>query len=310
MASPPASASRVVDPGPTSLPDPRLAGFTHRFETVDGVRLHCVVGGPAEAETVVLLAGYPQSWFAWRKLMPALAGRYRVIAPDLPGQGDSDRPLDGYDTQSLATALHGLLASLGVHRFHLAAHDIGAWVAFPYALRHGDAVQRLALLDAGIPGITLPDALPIAPERAWRTWHFPFHVIPDLPELLIAGKERAYLDWFLRRKAANPQTFTEADIDEYLCALLREGGLRAGLAYYRAAALSARQNRELASRGPLTMPLLALSADQGSIPDMAAPLRAWASDIEGVTIGRCGHFLPEEQPDAVARELLRFFGQG
>jgi len=308
MASTPAGASRVVDPGPTSLPDRQLPGFAHRFETVDGVRLHCVVGGRTDADAVVLLAGYPQSWFAWRKVMPALAERYRVVAPDLPGQGDSDRPLDGYDTQSLATALHGLLGRLGVHRFHLAAHDIGAWVAFPYAALHGGAVQRLALLDAGIPGVTLPDPLPITAERAWRTWHFPFNVIPDLPELLIGGKERAYLDWFLRRKAAHPQSFSEADIDEYLRVFMRDGGLRAGLAYYRAAALSARQNRELGQRGPLAMPVLALSADQGSIPDMAAPLRAWATDVEGVTIGHCGHFLPEEQPAAVAQELLRFFG--
>jgi pimeloyl-ACP methyl ester carboxylesterase len=300
--------SRTVDRGPASLPDPGLAGSEHRFETVEGTRLHYVVGGKQDGETVVLLAGYPQSWFAWRKIMPLLAERYRVIAPDLPGQGDSDRPAGGYDTRSLATALHALLGQLGVRRHHLVAHDVGAWVAYPYAALFGNDVLSVALLDAGIPGVTLPDALPHAPDRAWRTWHFAFHTIADLPELLIAGKEREYLDWFLRRKTANPQTFSNADIDEYLRVFTREGGLRAGLAYYRAADLSARQNRELNANGKLQMPLLALSADQGSIPDMAGPLRHYADDVRGATIAYCGHFLPEEQPRAVAEALLEFFG--
>jgi pimeloyl-ACP methyl ester carboxylesterase len=172
----------------------------------------------------------------------------------------------------------------------------------------GDEVRRLALLDAGIPGITLPDALPTSPERAWRTWHFAFHAIPDLPEILIAGKERDYLDWFLRRKAANPEAFSEADIEEYVRVFTKAGGLRAGLAYYRAASVSAQQNRELKRAGKLKTPLLALGADQGSIADMAAALRDFASDVQGGTIEACGHFLPEEQSAAVASELASFFG--
>jgi microsomal epoxide hydrolase len=301
-------ATRSVDFGPASLPDRNLAGFEHRFETVDGIRLHYVLGGNPDGETIVLVAGFPESWYAWRKVMPMLGERYRVIAPDLPGQGDSDRPLDGYDTQSLATRLHALLGKLDMRRYHLVAHDVGAWVAWPYAALFGDEVQRLVLMDAGIPGITLPDALPVAPERAWRTWHFAFHAVADLPEVLIDGKEREYLDWFLRRKTANPQAFSDADIDEYLRVFKKEGGLRAGLAYYRAAAESARQNRELGAQRKLRMPVLALSADQGSIPDMAAPLRPYADEVHGVTIAHCGHFLAEEQPAAVAQELIRFFG--
>ncbi|NIY46251.1 alpha/beta fold hydrolase [Cedecea colo] len=307
MTTQSSTAPKIVDFGPVSVPDLNLSGFEHRFETIDGIRLHYVTGGKDSGGTVVLLAGYPESWFAWRKVMPALAEHYRVIVPDLPGQGDSDRPLDGYDTKSLATVLHALLGKLGIQRYYLAAHDVGAWVAYPYAVLFGNEVQRLALLDAGIPGVTLPDALPVAPDRAWRTWHFAFHSIPDLPELLIAGKERAYLDWFLRRKTANPQTFSDADMDEYVRVFTREGGLRAGLAYYRAVAESARQNQELSAQGKLRMPLLALSADQGSIPDMAGPLRAYAEDVRGVTISHCGHFLPEEQSTAVAGELLEFF---
>ena len=257
---------------------------------------------------MVLLAGFPESWFAWRKLMPLLGPVYRIIAPDLPGQGDSDRPLGGYDTQTLATKVHGLLQQLGIGQYALVAHDVGAWVAYPYAALFGDEVRRLVLMDAGIPGITLPDALPTAPDRAWRTWHFAFHSLPDLPEMLIAGREPAYLDWFLRRKTANPDTFSDADIAEYLRTFVKEGGLRAGLAYYRAATLSAQQNRELNAKAKLQMPVLALGSDQGSIADMASPLKAFAEDVHGAVITNCGHFLPEEQPAAVAEELIAFLG--
>ncbi|KGT90527.1 hydrolase [Erwinia typographi] len=298
---------RHSDAQPTTFADPTLAGFAHCYATVDGVRLHYVSGGNPDGETVVLLAGFPQSWYAWRQVMALLAPTYHIIAPDLPGQGDSDRPETGYDTQSLAEKIHGLLSALGLSRYFLAAHDVGAWVAWPYAALFGDEVKRLALLDAGIPGITLPDALPVTPDKAWKTWHFAFHAIPDLPEALIAGHERVYLEWFLKRKTACPDVFSEEDMTEYLRVLNSSGGLRAGLAYYRSAALSAAQNKALQAEGLLSMPILAISADQGSIADMAAPLRPYAKEVSGVVVSHCGHFLPEEQPQAIARELSAFF---
>jgi pimeloyl-ACP methyl ester carboxylesterase len=302
--------ARMIEASPASRPEPALAGCEHRFATAGGVRLHYVSGGKEDGDVVVLLAGFPESWFAWRKVMALLTPTYNVIAPDLPGQGDSDRPAAGYDTKTLATTVHGLLEQLGTKRYFLAGHDVGAWVAYSYAALFGDEVRGLALLDAGIPGVTLPDALPTAPEQAWRTWHFAFHAIPDLPELLITGREREYLEWFLRRKAANPEAFSEADVDEYLRVFKKAGGLRAGLAYYREAPLSAQQNREHRAAGKLRPPVLAVGGDQGYNVGMVAPLRAFARDVQGGAIASCGHFLPEEQPAAVARELIAFFNQG
>ncbi|MGG4380603.1 alpha/beta hydrolase [Priestia megaterium] len=303
----PQAEMKMTEASPAYRHEPTLSGFKHYFQNVDGVRLHYVEGGNVDGEVIVLLAGFPESWFAWRKVMPLLAPTYRIIALDLPGQGDSDRPSTGYDTMTLATTVHKLLQQLGTKRYFLAAHDVGAWVAYPYAALFSDEVQRLALMDAGIPGITLPDALPTAPEQAWRTWHFAFHAVPDLPEILITGREREYLDWFLRRKAANPEVFSEADIEEYLRVFKKVGGLRAGLAYYRDASMSAQQNRELSALGKLKIPILALGADQGSIADMVTPLRAFAQDVQGSNIRFCGHFLPEEQPEVVAEELTTFF---
>lgn len=284
-------------------------GFAHHFASVNGLRFHYVDGGAshADAPVIVLLAGFPESSYAWRKVMPLLGQQYRVLAIDLPGQGDSDRPLDGYDTQTVAQRTHSLLAHLGIRRYHLAAHDVGAWVAFPYAHLFADEIQALVLMDAGIPGVTLPDALPSASDRAWKTWHFSFHAVPDLPEILLAGRERAYLEWFFWSKTADPTCYGEAEIAEYLRIFTAPGGMRAGLSFYRSAALSAQQNAALAAVRPLPMPVLGLSADQGSIADMSAALRPFASHVSGATLAHCGHFQPEEQPAAVAEALQRFF---
>lgn len=283
------------------------AGFEHRFATVSGLRFHYVDGGAQAERTVVLIAGFPESWYAWRKVMPLLGNDFRVVAIDLPGQGDSDRPLDGYDTQTVAQRVHDLVNHLGIKRYSIAAHDVGAWVAFPYAHLFSEEVEALALMDAGIPGITLPDMLPSSSKLSWKTWHFSFHAVPDLPEILLAGRERAYLEWFFWSKAANPACYGEDEIAEYLRTYCAPGGMRAGLAFYRAAALSVEQNRALSHDRKLKMPVLGLSADQGSIPDMSAALRPFADEVSGETIVNCGHFQPEEQPEAVAHALARFF---
>jgi pimeloyl-ACP methyl ester carboxylesterase len=282
-------------------------GFTHRFATVNGLRFHYVEGGVDGPPTLVLLAGFPESWYAWRKVMPILSQDFRVIAIDLPGQGDSDKPLDGYDTKTVAERLHGLIEHLGLKRYGLVAHDVGAWVAFPYAMMFGGEIEAMALLDAGIPGITLPEMLPSASDRSWKTWHFSFHAVPDLPEILLAGREKVYLEWFFHQKSADPVVYDSETIAEYLRVYTAPGGLRAGLAFYRSTALSARQNRQMVADGKLSMPVLGLSADQGSIPDMAAAIAPFAADIVGETIARCGHFQPEEQPAAVAQTLAHFF---
>ncbi|MBP2199649.1 alpha/beta fold hydrolase [Pantoea cypripedii] len=292
---------------PWSQPVAHLPGFAHFYATVDGVRLHYVSGGNPQGEVLLLLAGFPQSWYAWHQVMAQLGDRYFIIAPDLPGQGDSDKPQAGYDTQSLAEKVQGLMQKLAIERYYLAAHDVGAWVAWPYAMRYSQQVIKLALLDAGIPGVTLPDALPATPDKAWKTWHFAFHLLPDLPEALISGREEIYLEWFLRRKTASPMVFSDADMAEYVRLLQQNGALRAGLAPYREVMLSAAQNRALREQGKLTLPLLAISADQGSIPDMAAPLRQFADNVTGITIAHSGHFIPDEQPQALADALATFF---
>ena len=309
--TPNGSPDRNVAPAPAGVAGPPLRdipGFTHRRVDADGIRLHAVEGGSPSAPTVVLLAGFPQNWWAWHQVMPRLAERFHVIAVDLPGQGHSDRPDEGYDSHTLASRVQAALTALDVPKYWLAAHDIGACVAFSLALKYQDRLHGVALLDAGIPGITLPDTIPTDPERAWKTWHLAFHLVPELPETLITGRERAYVGWFLRTKTLSPTTFSTAEIDYYAASIAAEGGLRAALAYFRDAERSARENRAaLASLGGhLTLPVLGISSSHGSIPDMAASLGPWAKNVTGVVVPDAGHFIPEEQPDAVVRALGAF----
>ncbi|MFJ3667020.1 alpha/beta fold hydrolase [Streptomyces sp. NPDC090106] len=300
-SGPCATGNPVLD-----LPLPDLAGFAHRWIDADGVRLHTVEGGRPDRPAVVLLAGFPQTWWAWREVMPHLADRFHVIAIDLPGQGHSDRPDISYDTHTVAAHVHAAVEALGVPAYWLAAHDIGAWVAFSLALRYQNRLRGLALLDAGIPGITLPDSVPIDPERAYKTWHFAFHLVPGLPETLLAGREREYVDWFLRTKSLSSDTFGDTEAAHYAASVAAEGGLRASLAYYRDAPESARRNHASLERQRLTLPVLGISASHGSIPDMAASIRPWAGHATGIVVPDAGHFIPDEQPEAVAAALTDF----
>lgn len=247
--------------GNLTWPETGLDGYKRGFATIDGTRLHYVSGGREGGDTLVLFPGFPQTWYAWRKILPVLGKRYRVIAPDLPGQGDSDRPLSGFDTANIAKIVRALLERLGADSHFLVAHDVGAWVAYPYVSMYRSSVKALAILDTGVPGISLPDNLPWASHVAWRTWHVAFHNLADLPELLIEGREDLYLNWFLQRKAANPQIFTTADIAEYQ-RTFKQNGLKGGLAYYRGITTSAEQNRQFAAKSKLEMPVLAVRADR------------------------------------------------
>ncbi|MFF1258850.1 MULTISPECIES: alpha/beta fold hydrolase [unclassified Streptomyces] len=301
------TANHPSDQNPISgLPLHDLPGFTHRWVDAQGIRLHAVEGGQPTGPALVLLAGFPQTWWAWRKVAPGLAQRFRVIAIDLPGQGHSDRPHGSYDTHTVASRIHAAVTALNVPKYWLVAHDIGAWVAFSLALKYEEHLHGVALLDAGIPGISLPDAIPTDPDRAWKTWHFAFHLVPDLPETLLAGRERDYVSWFLKTKALSPITHDSAEIDLYTAAIAAEGGLRASLSYYRDAAESARKNHDALRRQHLTLPVLGISSSHGSIPDMAASISPWADNATGVVIPDAGHFIPDEQPAAVVDALTAF----
>ncbi|OAZ91397.1 alpha/beta fold hydrolase [Halomonas sp. G11] len=278
--------------------------FKHAMVDAGDVRLHTVSGG--KGFPVLLMAGFPQSWYAWRRIMPILADHFYVVAIDLPGQGDSDKPVGGYDTQTAGDRVHALVKELGFERYQIGAHDIGSWVAYPFVARFSDEVGRLVLLDANIPGVTLKPTVEVGPN-IWKSWHFFFHQVPDVPEFLITGRERSYIEWFFQRKTFNPAgTFSTADIDEYERVYKQPGNLRGALAYYRAVLDDAEQNASLAAK-KIETPILALGGDFGMSPDIYDAIKPLATHVEGGVIQNCGHYMPEEQPDEIAAKMIKFF---
>lgn len=279
--------------------------FSRKFVRDGEIRYHVVEGGVGPA--VVLIAGFPQTAYAWRRLQPLLCDSYRTIAIDLPGQGYSDKPLAGYDTETTALRINGLLKALGVQRHFYVGHDIGSWVGYPYAHRYAGELDGIVFIDGNIPGVTLKAEVSVTRPSNWRSWHFLFNAVDDLPEALLSGRERILIEWFFNKKTANAMaTFTSADIDEYARAYASLGGLRGMLGYYRAVEQDMRQNQALFAE-KIKPPVLALGGDVGSAPDIYAAMKPLCERLSGGQIDSCGHYIPEEQPEKLASELASFF---
>ena len=266
--------------------------------------MHVATAGAGIA--AVLLHGWPQTWHEWRKVMPLLAGNYRLIVPDLPGLGDSSRPADGYDKKTLALDLHEMCEQLELGRFHLVGHDWGGPTAFALACAHPAAVRTLTILDVTLPGIG-PDI-----SQGGKRWHHAFHMTPDLPEALVQGREREYLGWFYEAFSWQRGAITPADIDEYVRCYRQLGALRAGFEYYRNIPNDQADNRALLESGfRLPMPVLALGGARaearGRGEEPLESLRLIADDVRGGSLPDCGHFVPEEQPVLLAERLREFW---
>lgn len=274
--------------------------LTHGMAQIGDVRLHYVRAG--QGEPVLLVHGWPQTWYEWHRVIPHLVeAGHEVIAVDMRGAGDSSRPASGYDSNTVADELHALVRQLGFATIRLVAHDNGARVAYAYAARHQAEVKSLVFLESKILGIESDD------DASKEYWHFGFHQEADLPELLLAGRERAYLSFFFKRYSFDPRSITETDIDEYVRCYSGLGGMRAGFGYYRAFPETAVQSRELA-RTKLKIPVLAYGGSHcmGEIP--LRSMKLVADDVQGGVIPDCGHWVPDEKPEWIAREINRFHG--
>ena len=277
--------------------------FSHHMATVNGTQIHYIIGG--HGDPVVLLHGWPETWYSWHIVMPALAKNYTVIAPDLPGLGDSSKPLTGYDGKTVAAIIHRLVTQLGFNTIFLVGHDIGTQVAYSYAAAHPTEVRKLVVMELTIPGFAPAGRMPI--------WWAVFHQTPDIPEALVQGKEMMYLSWFFHNLPFNPAAITQTDINEYVSHYSSPGGLHAGFEYYRAFPQDAIQNQNY-SKTKLTMPVLALGgafipALGGNItmPSIIYGMKILAQNVQGITVPNSGHFIPEEQPKFVIDQLFKFF---
>ena len=283
------------------------AAITHHYANLPGVRIHYAACG--SGTPLILIHGWPQTWYEWRRLMPILADRFAIVAPDMRGLGDSSRPSSGYDKKTVAHDLWLLMHDhLGHAKFDVVGHDWGAPVAFRLAADHPEAVTRLVILDTPIPGDQPSNTGFGGPPR----WHHLFHNVPDLPEALTAGRERIYLEFLYMNGIDRAGTFSDADIAEYVRTYSQPGAMRAGFNFYRAIRQDADDNRATLATGfKLPMPALALGGggSRGRGELVIESLRRVALHAEGGSIADCGHFIPEEMPEELARRLREFLSR-
>jgi pimeloyl-ACP methyl ester carboxylesterase len=275
---------------------------SHYADLGDGL-VHYLTAG--QGEPLVLLHGIPQTSYEWRFVIPLLADRFRIIAPDLRGLGDSSRATHGFDKKTVAADVWRLVHDhLKVDSFFLVGHDWGGPAAFALTCAHQDAVRRLAILDVPIPG----DGADFSQNG--RRWHHPLFRTPHLPEALLHDREHIFFDWLFDNYSYLPNTITRADREEYLRTYRKPGAMSALFGYYRATGQDAEDNQAwLAAHGKLRTPVLALGGDKafGRGMDTIHSLQRVAENVQGGLVPNSGHWVTEEQPEFIAAELRRFF---
>lgn len=321
------TTSRTTTATPTSAASQSVSVRHHRA-TVNGLGHHYltagVTGEAVEAPVLVLLHGFPQTSREWGAVIDRLGDRFRIIAPDLRGLGGFPGPATGYDKRTLAADVHGILEQAGVSGpVLLCGHDMGAYVAFAYALRYRDQVAGLVTVDAPLPGTTMGDGLAANP----RTWHIPFHTNVDVAHFLISGRERDYIDYFVASRIYDRSAITPEDIDVYGAAYRAPGALRAGLEMYRSLDRDSTDNKASLAQGLLRIPVTVVASGVTAVP---AALEAMAAEIAEASestestepadadrradgersgalveiVAEAGHWIPEEKPDELAAIIV------
>lgn len=272
--------------------------ITSRTASVEGAKLSYLTAGHGPA--VILLHGYTQTSRMWRPIIPLLAQNFTVIAPDLPGIGDSDIPADGLDMKTAAIRIHALVKSLGVEKARVVGHDIGLMVAYAYAAQFPAETEKLVVMDAFLPGVAGWEDVYNNPG----IWHFRFN--GPTPEALVQGRERIYFEHFWNNFAADKNhSIPEADRVAYTAAYARPGRMHAGWEYFVSFQQAARDFAQL-SQTRLTMPVLAIGGEKANGDVLARQMKLVASDVTFVVLKNTGHWVMEEQPEATTQALLKF----
>lgn len=302
-----APAVRKAAPAPAATSDAALVrtlpGFKEGYADVNGVRLHYVAGG--SGAPLILLPGWPQTWWAYHKIMPALANKRRVIAVDLRGMGASGKPAGGYDKKTMAADIHALVRRLGYDKADIAGHDIGSQVAYAYAANFPQATNKLVMMDVPHPdaGLATWPLLPQAgtfgdkiDEAHPFAWWFAFHQVKGLPEDLLAGRQHIEQEWFYRYLLKDERAIDARDRAVYRKAYASRDAIRAGNAWYQAFPQDILDHK---TYGKLGMPVLALGGP--GYGWLKATLEPTVADLKVVRMEGSGHFIAEEKPaDTIA----------
>ncbi len=277
---------------------PAEEAIVSQTSEVDGVKLHYLSAGHGPA--VILLHGYTQTSRMWTPIIPLLAEKFTVIAPDIPGIGDSEIPKNGLDMKTAAIRIHALAKSLGVQRARVVGHDIGLMVAYAYAAQFPAETEKLVVMDAFLPGVAGWEDVYNNPG----IWHFRFN--GPTPEALVRGRERTYFEHFWNNFAADKNhSLPEADRAAYATAYARPGRMRAGWAYFVSFQQAAKDFAEL-SKTKLTMPVLAIGGEKANGTLLGEQMKIVATDAQMVVLKDCGHWVMEEKPKETIAALQKF----
>jgi pimeloyl-ACP methyl ester carboxylesterase len=269
-----------------------------RDAAVEGVKIHYLTAGHGPA--VILLHGYTQTSRMWRPIIPLLAEKFTVIAPDLPGIGESGIPKDGLDMKTAAIRIHALAKSLGVEKARVVGHDIGLMVAYAYAAQFPLETEKLAVMDAFLPGVAGWEAVYDDPN----VWHFRFH--GPTPEALVSGRERTYFAYFWNDLAADKtRSLPRADREAYVAAYSQPGRMRAGWAYFAAWPQTAKDFAQLA-QAKLAIPVLAIGGEKSLGEVLGQQMKLVATDVTLVVLKDTGHWVMEERPKETMEALMKF----
>ena len=289
--------------GAPHLPAGFTGTFTSRYVDTGDLRLHAVTGGGGPP--LLLVHGWPQTWYAWRMLMPALARDYSVVAVDQRGIGLSDKPQDGYDTGTLASDLVALMDALGHRRFALYGTDVGMPVAYALAADHPDRVDRLVVSEAPLPGVSPSPPLFLPPLLNARLWHLAFNQLPDINEQLVTGREDIFFGAEFDASAGTNKL--PADVVKYYVGTLAASpdALRGSFGFYRALTTTIAQNQQRKERR-LTLPVLAIGGEESAGEGPANAMKLAADDVQTVVLAGSGHWVAEQAPDELLTALTAF----
>ena len=272
--------------------------FVSRVAEVEGVKLYYTTGG--HGTPLILLHGYAETSRMWTPILPVLGEKFMVIAPDLPGIGESSIPVDGLDMKTAAIRIHALARSLGVEKARVVGHDIGLMVAYAYAAQFSSEVEKLVVMDAFLPGVAGWEAIYDNPA----IWHFRFN--GPTPEALVQGRERTYFDYFWNDFAADrTRSIPEADRKAYAAAYSRPGRMRAGWAYFVSFQQAVKDFAQL-SQSKLTMPVLAIGGEKSLGDALGQQMKLVATDVTVVVLKDTGHWVLEEKPKETIDALVKF----
>ena len=285
-----------------ALPSARAEGADKAIASLSkdagGVKLHYLSAGHGPA--LILLHGYAETSRMWRPIIPVLAERFTVIAPDLPGIGDSAIPASGLDMKAAATRIHDLARALGVAKAEVVGHDIGLMVAYAYAAQYPSEVTKLVLMDAFLPGVAGWEAIYDNPG----IWHFRFH--GPTPEALVKGRERTYFEHYWNDFAADKNhSLPEADRKAYTAAYSAPGRMKAGWAYFASFPQAAKDFAQL-SQTRLTMPVLSIGGEKSLGKELGEQAKLVGTNVTVIVLENAGHWILEEQPAATTAALVKF----